>query len=197
MKKTVIFPWGGKWDGGIGDLVRGSYGLYLVCKNKYNFLIDISNHMISEYLEVKPNIYSDIIKNDQGEFYFSSSKEELESLLEKFLENKDITCISANCCFWVYDTKMEEGFTNMIKEILTPKAELKTLIDEAKFNLGSYSCLHMRLGDDYKLHKLNILKYSTNIILEMIYSFPITRISKDISRRRFPELKCWKHLLLI
>jgi len=187
MIKTIIFPWNHKEGPGIGDLIRGSYGLYLICKGKYNFLIDISGHLISEFLVIKPNIYSTIIKNDRSKFYNCPSKEELEIIMSKSLVDKDICCISTNCNMWVYQDKMEEEFINIIKEILSPKEELKTLIEEAKLNLGSYSCIHMRLGDNYKLNKLKAFKYFK--IFQRCYSGNDLFVSDNENFKKYIENK--------
>jgi len=151
--KTVIHLWNHNANSGIGDLIRGSYGVYLVCKDYgYNFKIDINSHIISNLLISRKSEEMSNIKN----VYSVPSRKKLSFFIKKKLQNTDIYLIETNCDIWVYDIPMNEEFRNMIKDILSPKPELYNLIEESFI---PNECLHMRLGDEYINGKGDIEKY--------------------------------------
>lgn len=155
--KTVVHVWkqncrnypSSFW--GIGDLVRGSVGLYQFCKNyNFNLIVDISLYPVSKYLEKIEHPHSDKVKEDKDLFDFVQNYE--YHILQNFYQNNvDLLFFNTNAYLHVYDTELEPDLKHFIKNILTPNNELEKYIEQTLENLEltnkKYNVIHYRLGD--------------------------------------------------
>ena len=96
MTKTVIHVWtqtpaNVKSDDthnfwGIGDLLRGVYGLYnLSVEMGFRLIVDLSLHPVAQCLEVVPHEYSDVIQAHKDEIFFVDSIQ-VKELIESYQE---------------------------------------------------------------------------------------------------------------
>ena len=155
MRKTVIqvwttecieeFPGVPNWanQSGLGDLVRGAVGLYKLCAQKgYEFIVDISLHPVSEYLQQKPHRFSQLVQENKdtimGVFH-----ERLPQFLEQALAQKDQALCHAISWQTIYDEPAEPELKEFIKSILTPLVPHITPLP-----FPNYRIVHFRVGDD-------------------------------------------------
>lgn len=155
--KTVVHVWkqncrnypNSFW--GIGDLVRGSVGLYQFCKHyNFNLIVDTSLYPVSKYLEKLEHPYSDTVKQDKDLIDFVQNYE--YHILQNFYQNNvDLLFFNTNAYLHVYDTELDTDLKNFIKNILKPTSELESYIEQTLKNLDltnkKYNVLHYRLGD--------------------------------------------------
>lgn len=160
--KTVVHVWkqncrnypNSFW--GIGDLVRGSVGLYDFCKNyNFNLIVDISLYPVSKYLETKKHKYSDIVEKDKELIDFVQNYE-YHVLCNFYQNNVDLLFFNTNAYLHVYDKILSEDTKTFIKNILKPTNELENYIEKTLDNLEltnkKYNVLHYRLGDTEIVH---------------------------------------------
>jgi len=185
MKKTIIHVWIQNsrtivpteaksnycitsW--GIGDLLRGTYGLYLLSqKLECDFIVDISLHPVSQLLKHIPHKYSTTIKDNLDSINFILPKD-VNKYVEDELKNEDFVYLCTNCLLSVFeddiDTILHTNFMDIINTILTPTEEFKEYIDQqlSIIPFDTIHIIHYRLGDkeilfdtdcDYNKYQLN------------------------------------------
>jgi hypothetical protein len=147
-KQTVTnFPLESFW--GIGDMLRGTYGLYLLCKkNGYKLIVDISLHPISQFLVHEPHEYSDIVMNYKDNIQFVLDYI-IEEYCNKVFSISDVAIFATNCNLDVYNTPPTEDLKDFIKKFLTPTPYFKEYFDKMYNTIPHipFNIIHMRLGD--------------------------------------------------
>lgn len=158
--KTVVHVWkqtcrnypNSYW--GIGDMIRGSIGLYQFCKYYgINLIVDISQYPVSKFLKSgnSEHIYSDIVKRDKDLIDFVAN---YEYHIHTNFSNENCAALffSTNSVLSVYDRDFEQDIKDFVKNILQPTEEIENYIENLYDILGIknklYKILHYRLGDE-------------------------------------------------
>jgi hypothetical protein len=151
-EKCIIFRYTYKCAG-IGDLLRGATGVYLLCKERdIPFYFDIT-HPIGKWLEWKkyPGDISNF-KEDEYRDRFYRDKNKEYTIHDMFATDKHI--VRTNYILYDY-TDLAKYMPNL-KDLMypTPEFELeyRQLIDIPD---RSYICIHIRYGDCVLLRKDN------------------------------------------
>ena len=134
---------------GLGDLIRGSIGLYRLSKKLgCDFIIDFSLHPISNFLQIKKHKFSHLISKEKT-IYAVDWPRVMPYIYEKF-QNADYAIFATNGCLELYDEPATLDLQNFIKDILIPNNEFQLYIDMQlnKLPFKSYNILHFRLGDN-------------------------------------------------
>ena len=179
MQKTVIQAWVSTctkekledpdWiqNAGLGDLVRGSIGLYKLCKQKgYNFIVDISLHPLSKFLCQKEHKYSSIVQTQKNAIVGVFHKN-LENYITKELKTKDYVLCHNISWLDTFDIPADEDLKLFIREILKPNKEFQEVLYSKMMTLpfSTYNIVHFRLGDDELVHNKTAEEYSKYISL--------------------------------
>ena len=182
---------------GLGDIIRGCYGLYKMSKqHNFKLIVDISNHPISRYLKNNnKHVYDEsIIKNVN--FILP---ENLEKYIKYELENKNTIYLSTNCNLEVYNDEPTEDLIYFLRNILDPNDEMIEYINKQKklLNLdNNYNIIHFRLGDDFlvkkKYHKLD--EYLYNLLYKNLENNSLI-ISDSLEFRKSLDSKCIKTII--
>lgn len=167
---------------GFGDYLRGCFCIYQICKI-YNleFDMDISNHPISQYIDLNnKNKYENIDRKSISWFSDSNYKPihskvfvkdsiNFHNKLISHLNNikKDNYYLFCNS-FPIFNFIRDEARKEILNRI-TPNNELKMIVKNALNNLElqrkQFSIIHIRTGDDYLL---NNEKLNTNYIQKIM-----------------------------
>jgi hypothetical protein len=169
--KTVIQVWTNKcinkkfdpndsstyW--GIGDLIRGTIKLYQLSRiMKFELLVDINLHPVSNFLEKSKHSYTSHVINNQDTIEFLYTHDLKSGLCDRLKSNYEIILLSTNdevatTCPITDDCKQ------FIKSNLTPNPEFKQYLDTIISNLPfkEYNILHLRLGDNELVKKKKAL----------------------------------------
>lgn len=147
---------------GIGDFIRGSISLYNLCKKRgYDFEINYSNHIVSNYLTNKNSSQlpcdKEKIKN------FSLWREENRKDLDKIdaylatVNKRKIINVTTN----LWNCKnIDKKCIDYIRNSLTPNEFLQSKINEQMELLNiepkKYICIHIRMGDQKLLNNENV-----------------------------------------
>lgn len=166
--KTIIFVW--KYNAinydptisfwGLGDIIRGIISVYQLCKKyNYEFIVDITNHKVSNYLEPIEHKYKNHIEENKNNISFI-----LPEHIESFLQTTkyDIILLITNA---FYVTPIEEDCKLFIKKLLTPTYKFYKHIQQQmnEKNITKYTITHARLGDGSMLRN--------EINMNIIYKF--------------------------
>lgn len=205
-KKTLINVWKQEYNNltqtstsnfwGIGDLIRGSYGLYqLSLKLNCDFIIDISLHPMSKFLSHDKHIFSDLVESKQNDIEFILPADVNTYVVDKF-KNEDVIFLGTNCGLDAYNNITTDEFKNIIKKVLTPNKELAEFINYKLSILPkNYSIIHYRIGDDFiinnridnnvmnKLYNHFINNYESNSVLisdSEIFKRHIKSVNQDV-----------------
>jgi hypothetical protein len=152
---------------GLGDLIRGSIGLYRLSKRLgCDFIVDFSLHPISNFLQVKKHKYSNLIAK-QETIYAIDWNRVMPYIYDKF-QNDDYAIFATNGCLDLYDEPSTDDLQKFIKDILIPNDNFKKYIDEQfnKLPYKNYNIMHFRLGDKEFFRNEGIEKY--NQVLKII-----------------------------
>ena len=164
--KTVIHVWAQHhkkayptypdWVGnyGLGDLLRGSIGLFRYCKHKgHNFIVDLSLHPISSCLKVKEHDFTQIVKNNSDNIIALLDKD-IDSFISSALSHSDHVLLATNCWLNQFDTPADPDLKEFIKNLFVFTDQFSTYIntymDAIPFN--PYKIIHFRLGDHALLY---------------------------------------------
>ena len=149
---------------GLGDLIRGTFQLYQICKkHNLSFELDFRNHPISQIMIQK----SEIKYNDTSKVNFHIFLNTLE--MEKFIlkaaknEEKDLF-IMTNGCLPLSDVYANH-FKKFINKHFQLKSEYRKLSEKLLPSPKSYEVLHIRLGDDYLIENKDTINLNISMIL--------------------------------
>ena len=142
---------------GLGDIIKGTIGLYSIAKNyNYNFYLDLNEHPISKFIKTTiPDKYINI-KDDVYELFYGTnifSYDELPNKVIEIMKEKDVGIFETNSLPSITDYSTDIDNEN-IKNLFIPNDNLQEKINNVKTKLGldNYSVLHIRIGDD-KINK--------------------------------------------
>jgi hypothetical protein len=179
MQKTVVHVWVSdcikannsdpEWikNAGLGDLVRGSIGLYKLCKmHNYNFIVDISLHPLSKFLNHKKHKYSDIVE-EQKHAIVGIHHGDMNTYIPAQLTKKNY--LLCHCISWLttFDLPADEDLKLFIKNILKPNKEFQEVLYSTISSLpfSKYNIVHFRLGDDELVHNKFAIEYNKYLSL--------------------------------
>lgn len=164
MTKTIIHVWTQdpcnltptltthRW--GIGDLLRGSYGLYLLSQQlNCEFIVDISLHPVSQLLEHTTHKYSHIIEENAKKILFIFPHD-VDSFVYNNIQNVDVLYFCTNCMYEVLDYNVDtiayNNFRKYMDTLFTPNREfIQYIIRQlSKIPFDTITILHYRLGDN-------------------------------------------------
>jgi hypothetical protein len=138
---------------GIGDLMRGVYGLYnLSVELGFRLIVDLSLHPVAQCLEVPRHEYSDLIQAHKDKILFvdpSRVKEHIQS------QKGEVQFFITNMGLDVFKIQPSEGLKDFIKSLLKPNQAFQSYIDEQTkdVSLSYFNILHYRLGDNELVRK--------------------------------------------
>jgi hypothetical protein len=135
---------------GLGDMIRGTYGLYLYAKkNGYNLVVDTSLHPVSQYLEKPRHIYSELVAEMKDRIYFCMMHDLVPYITGTFT-NSDVVVLATNCNIEAFSIPAPAELQHLIKTLLTPTPEFDAYCNQfySQIPYSPFTILHVRLGDD-------------------------------------------------
>ena len=148
---------------GIGDLIRGTFQLYQICrKHNLSFELDFRNHPISQIMIQKSELKN--YDTSKINFHIFLNTIEMEKFILKAAKNEDESdlYIMTNGCLPLSDLYADH-FKNFINKNFQLKSDYKKLLEKSLPPPKSYEVLHIRLGDDYLIENKN--KITKNILM--------------------------------
>ena len=163
---------------GLGDFIRGSYFLMQFCdNNKINCSINISNHPISQFLEIYKNqpqlIYNNVNKFEQKNFNpIVSDNNIIGNIYDPSINDSFVKYLSKHHTFqrklYVYTitypaNNISKKHKEYMKQILIPSKSIALLVDNMITDIGlvknKFTIIHIRYGDDFLIkHNEHIKK---------------------------------------
>ncbi len=153
---------------GIGDIIRGIYGLYRM-KEQYGYEMctDLRHHPIGKFLEHQP--YS---CEDQVEYLNRTNavgivrREHVDDTLKQEFSKNNLVYFFTNMGLEDYHGTPSADLCGYIQRILTPTPRLQELISQKRSQIPytQFQILHYRLGDD------ELVRGSANTNYGRIYS---------------------------
>ena len=177
--KTVILVWKHRYYNykttrhdyfwGIGDMLRGAYGLFNLSKKmNFHLIVDFSLHPISRWLEAKPHEYSQYVKDKQDLIPLVYPTDNVIKYIDSQLSSADMTMLYTNLGLDEYNHSASPEAKCFMKSLLTPTAEFQHYIDTAKASIpfSDYSIIHYRLGDEelVRSNMRNTLRYKDHLL---------------------------------
>lgn len=165
-KRTVILIWKQWYHNahihretawGVGDLLRGAYGMFLLSKSMgFRLIVDFSLHPIREFLQVTEHEHSVLVHEKRDSVPYVEALWDI-SKVAQFIEHddSDVLLIFSTFGTAVYDNHVTHPeLQDFIRTVLTPTKEFQEYINAnlEKLPTGPYSILHYRLGDDELVH---------------------------------------------
>ena len=156
--KTVIMVWKQSFFNlpknnfwGLGDLIRGTIGMFKLSK-KYNFniIVDLSLHPLSQFLKNDEHPYSNIIRENKDNIPFVMPNIAESYITNKlYSEHKNHICLCSNMPLISYDSDCSSDLSDFIKNIFRPNDLFSEYL--LNFSRQDYSIIHYRLGDSSEL----------------------------------------------
>lgn len=156
--KTVIMVWKQSFFNlpknnfwGLGDLIRGTIGIFKLSK-KYNFniIVDLSLHPLSQFLKNDEHPYSNIIRENKDNIPFIMPNIAESYITNKlYSENKNYICLCSNMPLSSYDSDCSSELSDFIKNIFRPNDLFSEYF--LNFSRQDYTIIHYRLGDSSEL----------------------------------------------
>ena len=144
---------------GLGDCLRGVLTLYrLSTIYKFNLIIDIRHHPISNFLEITKHDYENIIDTNIEDLKFFSFLQNLQNYLENTFKNEDIIYLNTNAIYYCdeivnTDNILTSDEKQFMKNILKPNENFNNYIENKLINLPKkFNIIHFRLGDEVLLY---------------------------------------------
>ena len=185
---------------GLGDFIRGSYGLYEICRNlNIDFAIDLSDHPIIDY--IIPKI--DIANKKKTEIYDISSRKDAKQIahyidrLHSLYNSKGYEYIR------FYSDIKPIGENKMynynLREYFLPNQKSNELI-KSNFEYDSYNLIHIRCGDhnvfggynindkDYNVSNMSNIRQSDVNYIDNIIATISTQLSEIKTKSTLPIL---------
>lgn len=139
---------------GLGDCLRGALTLYRLSKvYKYNLIIDIRHHPISNFLIINNHNYENIIDKNIDNLKFFYVLQHLKNYLEHILKTKDIIYLNTNAIYNMDEITntnniLNNDEKNFMKNILKPNNNFHNYIETKIINLPkNFNIIHFRIGD--------------------------------------------------
>lgn len=186
---------------GFGDFIRGCFVLISLCeKMGLVFDIDLSNHLLSKYVEghiKNPTIDYNNISNMQINYHYSMTTplDYIYNIFKTLIENeKDEVYYTSSNIDPLFHIK--QSHLNFIKSRITPNIEMQEAIKETmtflKLKNSNYSVIHIRAGDKFIFNTHNVLE---NYILRKIF-YNLRGLLNDKNRKYLilsdcTNLKMW------
>jgi len=142
---------------GLGDLIRSSIKLFELSKiMKFNYIVDIQLHPISQFLNVVPHKYSDYVYNNKDNVDYVCYGEVENYIIRN---NSGVMMILTNDFY--SDVPISYDCKNFIKKIFTPTDIFNKFIKNrlSKIPFLKYNILHYRINDNEFLKKAEDLNY--------------------------------------
>lgn len=159
-RKTVVHVWKQRFANvtmtndsffwGIGDMLRGSIGLYHLSKEMgFDLIVDTSHHPIGRFLKQNPHRYSNFIKNNIDKVCLVLP-EHVKDYLQTNLPKSDILYFYTNMGLDVYNKPFTSELQEFVKHIIEPSDEFSKVFKSVYSSLPyhDYTLMHYRLGDD-------------------------------------------------
>jgi hypothetical protein len=156
--KTVIMVWKQSFFNlptnnfwGLGDLIRGTIGMFKLSK-KYNFniIVDLSLHPLSQFLKNYEHPYSNIVRENKDNIPFIMPNIAESYITNKlYSENKNYICLCSNMPLSSYDSDCSSELSDFIKNIFCPNDLFSEYF--LNFSRQDYTIIHYRLGDSSEL----------------------------------------------
>lgn len=186
---------------GIGDIIRSLYGMYTYTKRHgYNYIIDISNHPLSQFIVCYNHIYSTYVKENHVNIPLIV-EEDLNSYLESHFELNDVVCIGAHLRLHAYEScEHIDERKQFIKRHIQPTSEFMSFFNKQISNISlPINIIHYRLGDDELIR--NILCTNMNIYYNQLMEQDIShcillsdsKIFKEYVKERCPSIIQFEH----
>lgn len=184
---------------GFGDFIRGCFFLMSMCeKMGLGFDIDLSNHLLSNYVEghsKNPNINYNNISNILMDYVFDKSRNFNYNSFKRLIENEtDEVYYTSSNIYPLFDIK--QSHINFIKSRITPNALMKKEMEKTMTNLNiknsNFSVIHIRAGDKFIFNPDNLLEKS--ILSNLFYNLKLLLNDKT---RKYLILSDCTHLKLL
>ena len=191
--KTVVLVWKHKYCNctttddsffwGIGDMLRGAYGMFNLSQSmNFKLIVDFSLHPLSMILENKEHEYSQLVKEQKDRVPVIYPTHNVISYIEKCFSTSDVVLLYCNLEPSAYNIAPTIELKQFMQSLLTPNNEFKSFIDSrlALIPFPEFSIIHYRLGDDeivrnnirdytkYKQHLLNNIKQGDILISDSV-----------------------------
>jgi hypothetical protein len=163
---------------GFGDFIRGCFFLMSMCeKMGLLFDIDLSNHLLSKYVEghsKNPNINYNNISNIPMDYVFDKSHNFIYNRFQRLIANeKDDVYYTSSNIYPFYHIK--PSYNNFIKSRIMPNAQMQKEIEETmtilNLNNSRFSVIHIRAGDKFIFNTNNQLEKS--ILNNLFYNLKL------------------------
>lgn len=181
--KTIILCWMQKCNNiiqtdvhnfwGLGDLIRGTIGMFQLCKKHgYRLIVDTHVHPISSFFKNSRTEYSDLI-DELGENIPFKFPGEVEQFILNSNQETPIVFMTNEHCI----EPIEEDVKQFIRELISPSNEIVNDIDQIIQSLPSdYIVKHVRLGDGEMVRN----EQNTNKYMYLLNRLKSIRTNKDV-----------------
>jgi hypothetical protein len=189
MSNVVIMVWMKHLDAGFGDLLRGTIYLYkLSQKMKFNLIVDIQLHPVSQFLVSHPHAYSDYVIQNKSKIIISINPP-ADSIVNQLRDhalshNPNPILITTNYSDNHHESPSVEC-KQFMRSMLLPNEEFKTYFNDMCNAIKipkHYSIMHFRLGDHDVVHKRSNLEHYKqlfDIVNQNIKRIPNLHIISD------------------
>lgn len=145
---------------GLGDIIRGIIYTYYLCKKfNYEYIVDISQHEISNYITVKKHNYIEYINYNNINFIQKPEeyiKTNYNNIIYFITNEQYIDEIDSECKLF-------------LKDLFTPNDNFKNYMNKRiidlnlETELNNYSAIHFRLGDDCLVRDIDNITNNINL----------------------------------
>lgn len=180
---------------GLGDLIRGTIKLYQL-KNimKFNLIVDISLHPISNFLINSNHNYKEFInenKNNIKYFYINELKSNLMNILKNIDENSTDAILLTTNDNIIETLTITDDCKQFIKNIFTPKTEFQNYINNYLYiakNITIKNIIsNVKIADNNEFQKhqesdFNIFHFRFGDTWLVNYDKNVKDVNKDIDK---------------
>jgi hypothetical protein len=139
---------------GIGDMLRGTIGLYQLSKKLgFDLIVDLSLHPIGKHLKQKPHKWTDTVKANKENINFIQSEHLETHIRNKITSGEHVIPLTCNCSIKIYNKPIDAECKEFLKNLLTPNKQFQFFLNENQPKLKNYTALHYRLGDNHLIHQ--------------------------------------------
>jgi hypothetical protein len=164
---------------GFGDFIRGCFFLMSMCeKMGLLFDIDLSNHLLSKYVEghiKNPNINYNNISNIPIDYVFDKSHNFNYKSFKRFIENEKDEVYYTSSNIYPLFGHIKQSHINFIKSRIMPNAQMQKEIYETmttlNLNNSRFSVIHVRAGDKFIFDTNNVVEKS--ILNNLFYNLKL------------------------
>jgi hypothetical protein len=186
---------------GIGDIIRSLYGMYKYTKQHgYNYIIDMSNHQLSQFIVCYNHMYSTHVKENHVNIPLIV-EEELDSYLKLHFEANDFVCIGTHFRLNAYELcEYADEIKQFIKRHIQPTSEFMSFFNKEIINMSlPINIIHYRLGDDELIRNIlykNMQKYYDQLMKQDISHCILlsdSKTFKEYVKERHPTIIQFEH----